>query len=363
MQDKASTTDQYTCSNCGGKLVYAPGTQHLQCEQCQSTFPIPESDEEIVELDLQAFLSDALGQADKVVVHTVNCNSCGATTTLDPSVEAASCVYCATPLVVTEIHDEEIIRPKSLLPFKIDKKEARARFKKWLTGYFWIPNKLKKAVVNTKHFQGGYLPFWTYDSATSSRYSGQRGEYYYETQTYTENGQTKTRQVRRTRWWPVSGHVYADFDDVLIGGTKSIPSKYLHRLEPWDLEALVPFDPQYLSGYVAEKYQVSVEDGWEQATQVMAEHIRERVRRDIGGDEQRINSVHTQYSKSTFKHLLLPVYLSAFRYKEKLYQFFVNARTGEVQGKRPISAVKVAIAVILGIIVIGGIIYLVATNQ
>jgi len=357
MDAQTSSVEQYNCQNCGGKLVYTPGTSHLTCEPCGSTQEIQVSDEAVVELDFETHLAGKASAEEQITVHTVKCEGCGATVTLDANVESENCVYCATPLVVANAHDESIIRPKSLLPFAVKKKDAIEGFKKWLTGYFWIPNQLKKASINPKQFRGAYLPFWTYDSQTDSDYRGERGEYYYVTESYTDSdGKRQTREVRKTRWYPAYGRVMLPFDDVLVGASDSIPEKYMNKLEPWDLPSLVPFDNQFLSGYVTEKYQVDLKEGWGKAKAVMEPSIRDAVRRDIGGDEQRVHNINTSYEDTTFKHILLPVYLSSYKYKDKLYKFFVNARTGEVQGKRPISTTKVVLAVLLGLLVIGGIV-------
>jgi hypothetical protein len=204
-----------------------------------------------------------------------------------------------------------------------------------------------------------YIPYWTYDTDTDSKYTGQRGEHYYVTESYstTENGKsvTKTRQVQKTRWHYVSGSVNKFFDDILTVASKSLPQKYVYKLEPWDLENLVPFDKKYLSGFIAEKYQVGLEEGFE-----IAKGIAEK---EIGGDEQRISTLNTSYRDIKFKHLLLPVYVSAYKYKEKLYRFLVNARTGEVQGERPWSWLKIAGLVLLVVAIIAVIVILVNNGQ
>lgn len=110
---------------------------------------------------------------------------------------------------------------------------------------------------------GIYLPYWTYDANTFTRYTGQRGEYYYVTESYKDNqGQTQTREVRHTRWYPVSGSVKVDFDDVLVCASKSLPHEMIDELEPWDLHELKPYDARYLSGFVTERYKIGLEEGF-----------------------------------------------------------------------------------------------------
>ena len=119
----------------------------------------------------------------------------------------------------------------------------------------------------------------------------------------------------------------------------------------------MPFDEKYLSGFITEKYGIGLEDGFEIAKKIMDNIIRQDVRRDIGGDTQRIFQVSTVHKDITFKHILLPVYVSAYRYISKLYRFLVNARTGEVQGERPYSKIKIALAVITVLAIAAAVFY------
>jgi hypothetical protein len=168
--------------------------------------------------------------------------------------------------------------------------------------------------------------------------------------------------VQRTRWSYVSGRVENTFDDILVLASNSLPRKIAQRLEPWDLKNLVPYRDEYLSGFVAESYQVDLPQGFESAKQIMDGVIRQTICRDIGGDHQRIASVETQYENVTFKHTLLPVWISAYRYREQVFRFLVNARTGEVQGERPYSAWKITVLV-LSILLAVLVIFLIAHSR
>ncbi|MEM9160810.1 MAG: hypothetical protein AAGB46_17305, partial [Verrucomicrobiota bacterium] len=128
-------------------------------------------------------------------------------------------------------------------------------------------------------------------------------------------------------------------------------------LEPWGLENVVKYDEKFTSGFKTESYTVGLEDGFEEAQGLMAPEIKAKIRRDIGGDTQRILTYKVGYQDITFKHLLLPVWLSCYRYQDQLYRFVVNARTGEVQGERPWSFVKIGGAVLLIVVAVGTIVY------
>lgn len=355
-EEKQASVGTFACTKCGADLKYKPGTESLTCNYCGNVNEIPKIEGDIEELDFHKYLHEKSETVEKITAEFVKCSSCGASSTLEPNVTAASCPYCANSLVIDDAQNESIIQPKSLLPFKLDKDAAKKEFGKWVKKLWFAPNILKKATLNFEHFKGIYIPYWTFDTDTSSNYIGQRGEHYYVTESYTttENGKSvsKTRQVQRTRWHSTSGHVNKFFDDILTVATKSLPKKYIYELEPWDLENLVPFDKNYLSGFIAEKYQIELEDGFEIAKDIAGDKIRELVRRDIGGDEQRITTLNTNYKNISFKHLLLPVYVSAFKFKDKIYQFLVNGRTGEVQGQRPYSWIKIALAVAAALAVI-----------
>ncbi|MBN2446800.1 MAG: hypothetical protein JXO22_08740, partial [Phycisphaerae bacterium] len=246
------------------------------------------------------------------------------------------------------------IKPRSLLPFKIEKDAARAHYRHWLRKLWFAPGALKNFARIEERLAGTYVPYWTYDARTTSYYTGQRGEHYYVT---VGSGKNRHRE-RRTRWYSVSGTVWNRFNDVLVLGSRSLPRKHADRLEPWGLTELVPYDDAYLSGFTAESYTVDLAAGFAEARKIMEEQIRATVRGDIGGDEQRIHSINTQWDAVTFKHILLPIWISAYRFKDRTYRFLVNGRTGEVQGERPWSWIKILLTILVAIIVIGGAAYL-----
>ncbi len=357
---KVSESKQHEiiCKNCGGKLIFAPGTDSLECEFCGALNEIEVDEnakfEAIQEIDFKEYISGQVDLAPKIEVTTVKCDSCGAETTFDPNIVSSECDFCGSPLVSKEAHTSQLIAPKAMLPFKITVTEAYDAYKLWLKKLWFAPNKLKKQARQSEDLAGIYTPYWTYDSSTRTDYRGQRGDNYQTTETYSEGGQQKTRTVTKTRWTSTSGRVSRFFDDVMVPASETLPRKYVDKLEPWDLQNLVPYDTKYLSGFKAETYQVDLSIGFDMAKVKMEPEIRSDIRRDIGGDHQRISSVNTQYSDTTFKHILLPIWLSAYKYNEKIYRFMINARTGEVQGERPWSWIKITLAIILGLAIIGG---------
>ena len=171
--------------------------------------------------------------------------------------------------------------------------------------------------------------------------------------------QTAMQQVARIRWPPARGRVARDFDDVLVLGSKSLPKRFTDALAPWDLSALTAYEPKFLAGFRAEGYTVPVEDGYGEAR---ADHERGDRAATCAATSAATSSgsasSRTEVGALTFKHVLLPVWLAAYRYRGKSFRFVVNGRTGTVEGERPYSAVKIAIAVAIALIVAGVIAYL-----
>jgi predicted RNA-binding Zn-ribbon protein involved in translation (DUF1610 family) len=317
---------------------------------------ILKSNEQVEEQDYTAAFRDCCREEDMAETVTVKCTNCGAETSLSPNVTAGRCPFCGGA-IVAEGKSRKIIRPKSLLPFAITHEQAAASFKNWIASRWFAPSELSRR-AEASQIVGVYIPCWTYDAETTSDYTGERGDNYWDTETYTErdaqgNTVTRTRQVQRIRWWPASGTVDVPFDDVLVLASRSLPEGYAEALEPWDLPALVPYRDEYLSGFVAESYQLGLPEGFEVAKQIMAGPIHQAVESDIGGDHQRVHSVDTRYHEVTFKHCLLPIWISAYLYAGKTYRFLVNARTGEVQGERPYSVLKIMLLVVSILAVVG----------
>ncbi len=344
------------CKSCGAILKFAPGTNHLQCEYCGHENEITSSEKEdfVEELDFHAHLSlEAGSKPDTQQLSTVKCTGCGAESTLKPNVTADECAFCGTALVLKNAHIITLLKPKSVLPFKVDKKQAHQSFSNWLAGLWFAPGDLKKYATADK-LNGMYIPYWTYDTNAYTDYSGERGidrqvrEYY----TTVENGQTvqKSRVRTVTDWYYVSGNVHNNFDDVLINASHSLPRNYVEALEPWDLGSLVPFNENYLAGFRSESYQIGLKDGFDLAKNKMQDKIDTTIRGNIGGNHQRIHSKDTKYNDITFKHTLLPLWISSYRYRNKSFRFLINARTGAAKGDRPYSAGKIAGAILTGVL-------------
>lgn len=358
---------RYPCEQCGADLRFAPGETKLVCDYCGHVQTIAPAGRArlaaMAEIPLAEGLADR-PRADLVEeTRATRCPNCGAKFEFDPAVHAAECPFCATPVVADTGLDRHL-KPQALLPFAITEDQARAALKAWLGRLWFAPNGVQDYARKGRRMQGIYTPFWTFDADTASRYTGMRGDHYYETQRVRgPDGKTVTRQVQKTRWRPAAGRVARHFDDVVVLASTSLPRGHVDSLEPWDLGALEPYRPDFLAGFRAEGYTVELPEGHRIGRERMTRVIEADVRRDIGGDVQKITTLDTDWRSETFKHILLPIWLAAYKFRGKSYRFVVNGQTGEVKGERPWSWVKIAFAVLLAALVAGAVAYLVKLQE
>lgn len=341
----------YPCSQCGADLRFAPGQTALQCDHCGHVQEIPKAggarrEKALGELDLYAALNAALPDAVMEETRVLACTSCGAQVEISEAAQALECPYCAAP-IVSDTGTHRHIKPQAVIPFVLADAEAQQAMDRWLGSLWFAPNGLRDYARKGRRMTGLYAPYWTFDAETRSRYTGRRG--------IAERVRRGKDHETVIRWSNVSGRVARDFDDVAVIASTSLPRHHADGLQPWDFGALVAYHPDYLAGFRAEGYTVPLADGHQIARQVMQAQIERDVRRDIGGDEQVITGLETDWRHETFKHVLLPVWMAAYRYRGKSYRFIVNGQSGKVQGERPWSVWKIAFAVLVVAAVIGAV--------
>ena len=356
---------RFPCGQCGADYRFDPDKGQLVCDFCGSVEAMAQAgpwEGGIRELDFRAALNNLLPLQEMEVTRVSTCPNCAAQVAFTGEDHATECPFCATP-VVADTGEHRHIKPRGVLPFALDEGAARRAMTGWLGGLWFAPNGLQDYARKGRRMQGIYVPYWTYDADTASRYAGERGTVYYETRQVMRDGKSETVRVQKVRWTPASGRVARFFDDVLVLASRSLPQRFTEALEPWDLTRLEPYRPEFLAGFRAEGYAVDLDEGYDRARAIMDRQIERDVKFDIGGDQQRIHRIDTDVRNVTFKHVLLPVWLAAYKYRGKTYRFVVNGQSGRVQGERPWSAWKIAVAVVLGLIVAAGVGYVVAMNQ
>jgi DNA-directed RNA polymerase subunit RPC12/RpoP len=344
-------THRFPCDTCGSDLRFDPGGERLVCDHCGNVEPIEHGPwsraAAIKELDYQSALTAGLAGADITETRASTCPNCGARIEFDPDLHATECPFCATP-VVTGTGSMRQIKPRAVLPFMMNEEAARQEMTKWLGSLWFAPNGLAQYARKGRQLSGVYTPCWTFDADTTSQYKGQRGTVYYESRTVMRNGKSTQVQVQKVRWRSASGRVARFFDDVLVVASKALPEKFRQGLGQWDLTRLEPYQPQYLAGFRSEAYTVELDQAFVEARAFMDRQILRDIKFDIGGDRQRVDHVQTAVRDVTFKHILVPLWLAAYKYRGRSFRFVVNGQTGQVIGERPWSAWKIFFAVLVG---------------
>lgn len=341
-------TKNFSCTSCAASIEFSPGTDQMKCPHCGAVNQIIKAEGEILKLVFDDYVEKTDSASETVEMQVIKCPGCGAQSNLPPNLTTGQCPFCATPLIAGDAYKERLIKPQALLPFNIRQRDAQAKFRDWINGLWFAPSALKRTASQEGGLKGVYIPYWIYDCKTHTKYVGKRGVYSEET--YDDNGVTRTR--RKTDWFPASGEINRDFSDVLVVGSQSLPRNYADKLEPWDIEKLTPYQEEYLSGFTTESYQTDLKTGFEYAKDLLQRSIDAAIEQDIGGDTQQIERKQVTYNDITFKHVLLPIWLSSYRFNNKTYRFLVNARTGEIQGERPLSLLKIVGAITLLLIAI-----------
>ena len=336
------------CPQCGGVMNFDPASGRLRCPYCEYEEDIitnnnaPESAEELDFNSAEFTANKDWGVATK----TILCKACGAESIYDTMQTSAVCPFCGSNQVM-EANEKDTIAPGGVVPFQITDNQASELFYKWI-GKRWFCPKAAKQSAKPDQFTGIYLPYWTFDTQTFSTYTGQYG---IDHTRKDKNGNTHTE----TEWHNTSGSYNEFIDDELVLASTKHDMSILRAIEPFDTAKNKAYTPEYLAGFAAERYSTGLKDAWASAiksiNQKLKRHVGDKIERDHHADRSRNVSLITKYNDITYKYLLLPIWVSNFKFNDTVYQFMVNGQTGKVSGKIPISKLKVAVTIV-GIVLI-----------
>ncbi|MEL6584569.1 MAG: hypothetical protein AAFQ36_12110, partial [Pseudomonadota bacterium] len=320
-------------------LEYAPGTRVMRCPYCGSEQHLGEAESDDASL-VEHLLHDVeTAPIQTETVRIIACQNCGAQTRFDPTAVAQRCAFCASPLVAEETTIEHL-RPDAILPMTLTRDEARTAVTRWKSRIWFAPNGFADQAKLESALQPLYLPFWSVDAETKTHYRGERGK-----------DTNHKNRGNRTEWRTVKGTVELDFDDYILRASPHISERLATSLNPWDLTVLERYEPAFLAGFSAEVTAQEPKDALAAFKKAIQPLIKSAIRRDIGGEKQRITSHSTKIWGLRYRQVLLPVWLGAYRYRGKVYQVALNGRTGRVSADRPWSWVKITLAVIAALAV------------
>jgi predicted RNA-binding Zn-ribbon protein involved in translation (DUF1610 family) len=349
----AIAAKKFACQGCGALMLWDAEKRALECPFCGGTAAVERDEGYVAVENALEDVPEERRRSDAPKVFT--CDRCGSSVRFEGATVSASCPFCGSEHVVERAGDAGRILPASAVPFHVSREAATAKWREWLGRGLFRPRGLRESAT-AEALKGVYLPFWTYDCRTYSRWTADAGHHYWVT---VRVGNQTQRQMR-TRWVPAAGQRNDVYDDVLVCASRGVDERTLEETYPYGLSACRPYRSEFLSGWAAEEYAVELKEGWDRARRKVNEEEERRCSRDVPGDTQRNLRVWTQHAGVTWKHLLLPLWIASYRYREKTYRFLVNGQTGKVAGTAPVSWVKVTVAVVLAAAVGVGIWWMVA---
>lgn len=341
--DTKRETDR-KCPQCAGTMDYDPATGGLKCPYCGHAEAIVNSDNPEESAEERSFYdAEKTGNCDwGAEKKTVICKSCGAESVYDALVVSDVCPYCGSNQVM-EAYDVKTLAPNGVCGFKITLKQAADNFKRWIKRKWFCP-KAAKEFARPEQFKGVYLPYWTFDAQTDSKYTASYGKDH-------THRDSKGNTYTTTTWYNTSGTYSAFIDDQLVSGTTRYNASELKAIEPFDTKDNRVYRPEYVSGFISERYSIGLSQAWDTGKKYindrLASAVSSKVKSEHNADHVRDVRLSTLYTAITYKYLMLPVWLSSFAYKGKTYRFMVNGQTGKVGGKTPISGWKVALTVLI----------------
>ena len=334
-------------------MEFSATAQALKCPNCSREIEIENNPEDVVEHELSIHDMKRIKVEDKTSM-SMECEGCGAIVEVDATSTATTCPYCGSHYVLSQKQIESIV-PDGVIPFKIDKKDVEGIFNNWIKKRWLAPNILKTLYQKDK-VQGIYIPYWTFDADTSTNYTAMGGiDHVVE---YKDSkGETHTRVD--TRWYPTRGHIDYFFDDVLVRASTKVSENLLEHIEPYDTKQVASYSPDYMSGYCAEVFTIDLKEAHGDARYKISRNIEQMAERDVLRRFDRVRSVrlNTSYRDETYKHIFIPVYSTAYTYKDNHYHVLINGETGKIKGEYPKSPFKIA-AIVIVVLIILIIIYL-----
>ena len=296
----------------------------------------------------------------------ISCQACGSTLLLESHLRTTVCPYCASPSVIERPPSANRPAPSFVVGFVVNHDRAAAAVRDWInSSSIFARSDFKQAAPELT--RGVYLPAYLYGAIADSNYSARIGENYTETETYTTtdskgNTVTRTRTVTKTEYRSLSGQ-HSTY--IVVTASAGVTNDALEAVEPFDLRALRRYDPSFISGWLAEDPSRSKDDCFHLSHDESVEKVGHMLHDFMPGDSHRDLQFETHLSQEVIDLVLLPVWSFAVRYAENQppVQILVNGQTGRVGGKVPISAIKVTIAVMVGLVVVGGFILAIASQN
>lgn len=330
---------EFKCPCCGGAVEFDSKLQKMKCPYCDTEFDMETIKEmaeegenenaEEMKWDTEAGSEWQEGEAGELVSYV--CKSCGGEIVCDKTTAATACPYCDNPVVMQE-HFSGMLKPDYVIPFKLDKKAAKEAYKKYLKGKILLP----KTFQDENHIdeiKGVYVPFWLFDADVDAkmRYRATRVRHWSDSNyDYTE-----------TQYYSIVREGNLGFDRVPVDGSTKMADDLMESIEPFDFSDAVDFQTAYLSGYLADRYDVDAEKSIERANERIKRSTEEVFEGTVRGYTSVIpEAKNIKLSGGKAKYALYPVWLLNTTYNDQKYTFAMNGQTGKLVGNLPVDKKK-----------------------
>lgn len=306
---------RFACTECGGTMVFTPDGGALVCRYCGNR-DVPEVDTDVPEEDFIVGLARASGHTRPVTVETFTCKSCGASFLLDSATISLTCPFCSSPYAVDVTETREIIPPTGIIPHVVTQVAAREAFLAWLAD-----NTIQTRVHRVPPV-GLYLPVWTFDVAGVIRYT------YYETDDDSAFNERR-RSIRRT------GTRSIFYDDIVVPACRTLSSELVEELRAFDHDRLLPYDSRFLADWPAELYEITMAEASIRARAHVVQQERHRIAAKLGWGVRDVTLSSQDVHLDAYKLMLVPVWITHYRYADETYDVVINGQTGVVRGETP----------------------------
>ncbi len=347
----AEQVTNYKCPACTGPLHYVGASGKLECDYCGSSYEVAEIEAMFAQEEQKAKEAhkeekeqeskkeeswDASGISqewgeDGAGMKTYHCPSCGAELLCDATTAATSCPYCGNPAVVPGQFTGGM-KPDCVIPFKLDQKAAKAALLSYYKGKKFLP---KSFVAGNKvqELKGIYVPFWLYDGVADAE-----ADYHTTTSSVRRRGDY---EITETRHYAVHRGGTIPFEKIPVDASSKMPDEYMDAIEPYQYADLKPFSNAYLPGFLADQYDVSLEESAERADERAANSAVSALRSDVTGYQTCLEQNHSvRLHRGKVQYALMPVYMLATKWEEKNYLFAMNGQTGKLIGNLPVDKKK-----------------------
>ena len=313
-------TRRYQCPNCGAGLEFDSTLQEMKCPYCQSVFPVED------------FLSNASTEGSHQAQETdrfgmYRCETCGAEIIAEESTAATNCPYCSNPVILTGKVSGDLM-PDYIIPFKLDKEAAKAALRQHLKGRKLLP-KVFSSEHHLDEVKGVYVPFWLFDTTAEARAT--------YAMTKTRMWSDNTYQYTETRNYEGVRSGWVSFENIPADGARKMADDLMESLETFDFQSAVPFDPVYLSGYFADKYDVSAEENRSRIEERIQKSTFDALLDTVQGYETvQQTDGKIRLRDTNIKYAMYPVWILNTTWRGQNYRFAMNGQTGKFVGDLPV---------------------------